>query len=96
MGVRHLAAWIIGNGFNILPATGVLMRTLAAVFALSLFAGCGTTSEDSCTDGAYRCTEGEILELCTDEAWAEDENCMDLGLMCHAEMGHCMAGDSGM
>jgi hypothetical protein len=70
-------------------------RAFTFAFALALVAGCGTTAED-CTEGAYQCATGEILEMCTDGAWAEEEDCAALGLMCHAEMGHCMAMDSGM
>ncbi|MCO4745345.1 MAG: hypothetical protein KC912_11200 [Proteobacteria bacterium] len=73
-----------------------MFRTLSFAFALTLVAACGTTADEDCTDGAYQCATGEILEMCTDGAWAEEEDCASLGLMCHAEMGHCMAMDSGM
>ncbi len=41
----------------------------------------------------YTCTDAEVLQECD----ANGENCVDFedcaadGLMCHAEMGHCMA-----
>lgn len=44
-------------------------------------------------DTTYTCTEAEVLQECD----ADGENCVDVedcaadGLMCHAEMGHCMA-----
>ena len=43
----------------------------------------------------YQCTEEEVLQECdADGENCEDvENCMEQGLMCHAEMGHCMAMD---
>ena len=40
----------------------------------------------------YTCTEAEVLQECDENG----ENCVDVedcaaeGLMCHAEMGHCM------
>lgn len=54
---------------------------------LSLCIACGDK------EVTYTCTEEEILQECD----ANGKNCVDLedcmadGLMCHAEMGHCMA-----
>ena len=54
---------------------------------LSSFIACGDK------EVTYACTEEEVLQECD----ANGENCVDLedcmadGLMCHAEMGHCMA-----
>jgi len=49
-------------------------------------------------DKNYQCTEDEVLQECdaNGENCEAVENCMEQGLMCHAEMGHCMAmEDSG-
>ena len=49
----------------------------------------------SCSDKdlTYSCTEAEVLQECDDngENCFDVEDCMAEGLMCHAEMGHCMA-----
>ena len=55
---------------------------------LSLLISCGEKI-------TYTCTEAEILQECD----SKGENCTDVedcaaeGLMCHAEMGHCMMED---
>tara|TARA_B110000037_G_scaffold173601_1_gene197515 strand:- start:263 stop:481 length:219 start_codon:yes stop_codon:yes gene_type:complete len=67
------------------------MKYLSLVLFL---AACGKEE-----DTTYQCTDAEILQECD----ADGENCTDkedcdaAGLMCHAEMGHCMAmeEDSG-
>lgn len=63
---------------------------------LTLFLACGD-------DTTYTCTEAEVLQECdaNGENCVDVEDCMEQGLMCHAEMGHCMASedtieDSGM
>ena len=54
----------------------------------TLFIGCAEKV-------TYTCTDAEVLQECD----ANGENCVDVedcaaeGLMCHAEMGHCMAMD---
>ncbi len=68
------------------------------IVMMVLLAGCD--SEGSCeTEGAYQCS-GEVLEVCTDGAWVEEEDCAAEELVCHAEGGHCMEAmdmdDSGM
>ena len=58
---------------------------------LSLFIACGEKL-------TYACTEAEVLQECD----TNGENCVDVedcaadGLMCHAEMGHCMAMEENM
>lgn len=67
-------------------------NTLSAVIALSLLA-CGDKDDDTgaaCTAGAYQCTEEEVLQECQEGAWTDSEDCAELGMQCHAEMGHCM------
>ena len=53
---------------------------------LSLFIGCGEKV-------TYTCTEAEVLQECdgNGENCTDVEDCAAEGLMCHAEMGHCMA-----
>lgn len=53
---------------------------------LTLFFACGE-------DTTYTCTETEVLQECdaNGENCTDVEDCMEQGLMCHAEMGHCMA-----
>jgi hypothetical protein len=45
----------------------------------------------------YECTDEEVLQECDADGNCTDlEFCAENGLMCHAEMGHCMAmEDSG-
>ena len=52
---------------------------------LSLMLGCGEKI-------TYTCTEAEILQECdrNSENCTDVEDCAAEGLMCHAEMGHCM------
>ena len=74
------------------------MMSFKTPIAFFLFVGataCTSSSElESCdTVGEFRCTEGEILEECSSDGWDFKENCEDLNMMCHAEMGHCMAMD---
>ena len=70
------------------------------MFLFVVFMACGEKS-----DVTYNCTDTEVLQECN----ADGENCIDVedcaeqGLMCHAEMGHCMSmeentssEDSGM
>lgn len=52
-----------------------------------LLIGCDSAE---CEVGSYQCSEGEILEECTDEGWVVSEDCTESELSCHAEMGHCM------
>jgi hypothetical protein len=70
-------------------------RFLGVLTLMVLAAGCGT-EETTCETGAFQCGEGEMLEECVDGAWAESEDCAADGLICHAEMGHCMAATDTM
>jgi hypothetical protein len=49
----------------------------------------------ACSDQevTYSCTEAEVLQECDSNGdnCVDVEDCMAQGLMCHAEMGHCMA-----
>jgi len=56
-------------------------------FILSSFFAC---SEE---DAVFQCTEDDILQECDSngENCEAVEDCAEQGLMCHAEMGHCMA-----
>ena len=51
-----------------------------------LFMACGQSV-------TYTCTEAEVLQECdaNGENCVDTEDCAEQGLMCHAEMGHCMA-----
>ena len=63
---------------------------------LLVVSGCGdkAESEDDCVVDAYQCSDEEILQQCdAEEGWVDAEDCAAQGLMCHAEMGHCMAGE---
>ncbi len=72
------------------------MRTLftAALLLLPLTVACGDKDDDTgaaeCAADQYQCADAEILQECVDGAWSDAEDCAALGLMCHAEMGHCM------
>jgi hypothetical protein len=70
--------------------------TLLPLLALSLTA-CGDKDGGCETEGEYQC-DGTMLQICdADLAWADDTECSDVGMECHAEMGHCMdmGDDSG-
>lgn len=66
------------------------LLTLLPLLALSL-AACGDKEDAACeTEGAYQC-DGTLLQVCgADLVWEADTECADLGMECHAEMGHCM------
>jgi hypothetical protein len=56
-----------------------------------LAAGCGPKA---CEKGSFQC-DGNVLQECGADGWTDSMDCTDMGAMCHAEMGHCMAEDSG-
>ena len=50
-------------------------------------------AEGDCETSTYQC-DGTVLQQCgEDGVWDDQEDCADLNMMCHAEMGHCMAED---
>ena len=63
------------------------MKYLLTIFVLI---GCGKEEETT-----FQCTEEQVLQECdaNGENCEDAEDCMEQGLMCHAEMGHCMAMD---
>lgn len=66
-----------------------------AFLALCLVTGCADKDAE-CTEDEVAC-DGTIVQACVDGAWVDDTDCADDGMMCHEEMGHCMAmDDSGM
>ena len=67
------------------------MRGMLMLAAL-LSWGCG---EDTCTAGAHRCA-GDMLEICEDGAWVEDEDCTASEMVCHdmGDASHCMTEGS--
>ena len=79
------------------------MRTLISLTLLvSFLTGCGDKDYDTgtaaaeCTTGEFQCTDAEVLQECIGSTWTDTEDCAALGLMCHAEMGHCMEMDGEM
>lgn len=78
-----------------------LKLSLLFVITLSLAViACGDKDDAACeTEGAYQC-DGTMLQICdVDLAWQDDTECGEMGMECHAEMGHCMdmdGEDSGM
>lgn len=70
------------------------MKKLALSLPLLLLAACG--GKEACEDDSYACTEDGMLQHCHEGAWEDHEDCAAQGLVCDAEMGHCMeADDSG-
>lgn len=69
------------------------MRSVSAltltVLALTGLVACGG-GEETCEAESYQCTDAEVLQVCTDGAWVDEEDCAAIDMMCHAEMGHCM------
>ncbi len=63
--------------------------------ALAATACTGDDGHEHCTEGEYICS-GDILQVCVDDAFVDEEDCAAEGLTCHAEMGHCMADDTDM
>ncbi|MCB9765369.1 MAG: hypothetical protein H6739_36685 [Alphaproteobacteria bacterium] len=74
--------------------TKPLLSALALLGALTL-AACGD-KEAACTDGDFQC-DGDVLQECGSGGWEDVQDCSTDGMMCHAEMGHCMemSDDSG-
>ena len=68
------------------------MTRMALAFTLLAVSACGTSG--TCEADAFSC-DGTILSQCVDGEAVVQEDCADVDMMCHAEMGHCMA-DSGM
>ena len=70
------------------------MRLLAFALPALFLAACGTSG--ACEEEAFSC-DGTVLYQCLDGVEVEQEDCADVGMECHAEMGHCMdMSDSGM
>jgi hypothetical protein len=63
------------------------MRGIVLLLPL-LGVGC-EGGEDCTTEGEFRC-DGDVLQECVDGSFEDNEDCADDGMMCHAEMGHCM------
>ena len=56
--------------------------------------GCGDKDGTCDSAGSYQCA-GNILQVCSDDgSWVDDTDCSEVGMTCHAEMGHCMADES--
>jgi hypothetical protein len=70
------------------------MRIAILVLPL-LLSACGNAG--SCVEDEYSC-DGTVLSQCVDGEEVVQEDCADVGMACHAEMGHCMTMgmDSGM
>lgn len=68
-----------------------MKRLLALLPLLTLsLAACGDKDGACETEGTYQC-DGTMLQICSaDLAWQDDTECADVGMECHAEMGHCM------
>jgi len=73
------------------------MRLSIITLALVLSACGGDDEHGECEANAYNC-DGTVLQECDDHGhWTDKEDCADMNMMCHAEMGHCMSmEDSGM
>ena len=73
-------------------------RLLSLVSLLFFLAACGDKDGACESEGAYQC-DGTMLQVCSaDLVWQDDTECADVGMECHAEMGHCMdmgGSDSG-
>lgn len=72
------------------------LRLIAfTVCALSLVACAG----GDCEDGEFRCPDGNleagVLEECHGGVWEVHEDCAAVNMVCHEEMGHCMAETGG-
>lgn len=70
------------------------MKTpLLTVLLIPALFACGASADGDCEAASYQC-DGTILQQCGDDGvWEDQEDCADLNMMCHAEMGHCMAHD---
>lgn len=71
-----------------------MIRSTLAVALLTLLAACGG-AEDECTADTHSC-DGDILRVCVDGAWEEEEDCSAAAQICH-DMGddsHCMTESS--
>ena len=70
--------------------------TLLPLLVISLSACGDKDGGGECgAEGEYQC-DGTMLQICdADLAWADDTDCSEMGMECHAEMGHCMDVDMG-
>lgn len=70
---------------------------LFSALCLSALVACSSSADGECESASYQC-DGTVLQQCGDDGmWADKEDCADMNMMCHAEMGHCMAvEDTGM
>jgi len=73
-------------------------RFSLALLLLLPTAACGDKAGACDTEGAVQC-DGSVLQVCSaDLSWEDDMDCADMGMECHADMGHCMdmgGSDSG-
>jgi len=70
-----------------------MRHLLLSLLPLFLVVGCGDKDDDTagaCTTDAVQCADGDVLQICVDGAWEDTEDCAEQGMVCHAEMGHCM------
>jgi hypothetical protein len=86
------------------PIGGETMRLSLFSICLVLTACSGGEDPGECEAGAFNC-DGTMLQECGEaSAWEDKEDCADMNMMCHAEMGHCASmeetgmpmDDSGM
>ena len=74
-----------------------MIRALSLLTVAALVA-CGETeaeAEPECDDGAQQC-DGDVVQYCVEGLWEDTQDCAADGLMCHAELGHCMSTRTGM
>ncbi len=64
------------------------MLKVVAVSALAIACDGGGSGEEGCVEGDVSC-DGDLLVECIDGEEVETDCAVD-GMMCHAEMGHCM------
>ena len=68
--------------------------TYSLIFATTLLAGCASDTSE-CEENTFQC-DGDLLMECTADGLVESMDCAAEGMMCHAEMGHCMSMDDTM
>ena len=75
------------------------MKSLAIkIFLFSaILTGCGDKADGECETDARQCTDENVLQVCSDGAWTDEEDCVASDMICHqmddASQSHCMSGD---
>ena len=49
---------------------------------------CGDDKEEGCEEGVFQC-DGDVLQVCLDGGFEDEEDCAESGMMCHDMQAIC-------